>query len=171
MLSILDEDRAGVLIYTLSLCVGALSSRLLFTGLPIGKNRPQGREQPGRLGGGVRLTRLPENVTRLKRRAHLPGGHSCAGPGYPYTRSLGPLAERSGSADEGNRLAREDLEAMRQEFEAGVWHSHGRPLELDDDLYQIRQIEWAGITLDEWAKARDVPLAYAKALRRFLQQG
>jgi hypothetical protein len=44
-------------------------------------------------------------------------------------------------------------------------------LELDDDLYQIRQIEWAGITLDEWAKARDVPLAYAKALRRFLQQG
>jgi hypothetical protein len=60
---------------------------------------------------------------------------------------------------------------MRQEFEADVWHIHGRPLELDDDLYQIRQIEWAGITLDEWAKARDVPLAYAKALRRFLQQG
>ncbi len=60
---------------------------------------------------------------------------------------------------------------MRQEFEAGVWHTYGRPLELDDDLYQIRQIEWAGITLDEWAKARGVPLAYAKALRRFLQQG
>ncbi len=60
---------------------------------------------------------------------------------------------------------------MRQEFEAGVWNTHGRPLELDDDLYQIRQIEWAGITLDEWAKARGVPLAYAKALRRYLQQG
>ncbi len=59
---------------------------------------------------------------------------------------------------------------MRQEFDAGVWHTRGHPLELDDDLYQIRQIEWAGITLDEWAKARGVPLAYARALQRYLHQ-
>jgi hypothetical protein len=45
-----------------------------------------------------------------------------------------------------------------------------RPIGLDEDLYQIRQIECAGITLDDWAKARDVPLTYAKVLRRFLQQ-
>jgi hypothetical protein len=73
-------------------------------------------------------------------------------------------------ADERNRLTREDLEAMRQEFGTGVWHAYGRPFELDDDLHQVRQIEWAGIPLDEWAKARGVPLTYAKALRRFLQQ-
>jgi hypothetical protein len=73
-------------------------------------------------------------------------------------------------ADERDRLTREDLEAMRQEFGTDVWHAYGRPFELDDDLHQVRQIEWAGITLDEWAKARGVPLTYAKALRRFLQQ-
>ncbi len=73
-------------------------------------------------------------------------------------------------ADELNRLTREDLEAMRQEFDAGVWHVHGRPFGLDDDLYQVRLIEWAGFSLDDWAKARGVPLTYAKALRRFLQQ-
>ncbi len=49
-----------------------------------------------------------------------------------------------------------------------VWY--GRTLDLDDDLHQVRQIEWAGFTLDDWAKARGVPLAYAKALLRFLQQ-
>ena len=43
-------------------------------------------------------------------------------------------------------------------------------MELDDDLHQVRQIEWAGFALDDWAKARGVPLAYAKALLRFLQQ-
>ncbi len=59
---------------------------------------------------------------------------------------------------------------MRQEFGAHEWHAHGRFLELDDDLYQVRQIEWAGFTLNDWAKARGVPLIYAKALHRFLQQ-
>jgi hypothetical protein len=73
-------------------------------------------------------------------------------------------------ADEQKRLTREDLEVMRQEFGTGVWHAYGRPVGLDDDLHQVRQIEWAGITLDEWAKARGVPLTYAKALRRHLQQ-
>ena len=73
-------------------------------------------------------------------------------------------------ADGRNRLTREDLEAMRQEFNAGEWHRYGRPFELDDDLYQVFRIEWAGFTLDDWAKARGVPLTYAKALHRFLQQ-
>lgn len=72
--------------------------------------------------------------------------------------------------DEPSKLSREDLEAMRQEFGADEWHARGRPLRLDDDLYQVRQIEWAGFTLNDWAKARGVPLTYAKALRRFLRQ-
>ena len=73
-------------------------------------------------------------------------------------------------ADEPNRPTREDLEAMRQEFGADTWHAYGRPFGLDDDLYQVRQVEWMGFALDEWAKARGVPLVYAKALRRFLQR-
>ncbi len=60
-------------------------------------------------------------------------------------------------ADGRDWLSREDLEAMRQEFGAVEWHAHGRPLGLDDDLYQVRQIEWAGFTLNDWAKARGVP--------------
>lgn len=75
-----------------------------------------------------------------------------------------------GLVGEPSRLSREDLEAMRQEFGADEWHAHGRPLGLDDDLHQVRQIEWAGFTLNDWAKARGVPLTYAKALRRFLRQ-
>jgi hypothetical protein len=73
-------------------------------------------------------------------------------------------------ADGPNRPTREDLEAMRQEFDAGSWHRYGRYFGLDDDLYQVCRIEWEGFTLNDWAKARSVPLAYAKALRRFLRQ-
>jgi hypothetical protein len=72
--------------------------------------------------------------------------------------------------DEPNRPTREDLKAMRQEFGADAWHAHGRPFGLDHDLYQVRQIECMGSALDEWAKARGVPLTYAKALRRFLRR-
>ncbi len=73
-------------------------------------------------------------------------------------------------ADEPNRPTREDLEAMRQEFGADAWDAYGRPFGLDDDLYQVRQIEWRGVALEEWANTRGVPLTYAKALRRFLQR-
>ncbi len=73
-------------------------------------------------------------------------------------------------ADEQNRLTREDLEALRQEFGAEMWHGYGRSFGLDDDLYQVRQLEWEGFSLDDWAKVRGVPLTYAKALHRFLQQ-
>ena len=72
-------------------------------------------------------------------------------------------------ADEPNRPTREDLEAMRQEFGADAWYAYGRPFGLDDDLYQVRQIECMGFALDEWAKG-GVPLTCAKALRRFLRR-
>lgn len=51
-------------------------------------------------------------------------------------------------ADERKQLLREDLEAMRHEFGADVWHRYGHPFGLDDDLYQVRQIEWMGFNLD-----------------------
>ena len=73
-------------------------------------------------------------------------------------------------ADERKQLLREDFEAMRHEFGADVWHRYGHPFGLDDDLYQVRQIEWVGFNLDDWAKVRGVPPTYARALYRFLQQ-
>jgi hypothetical protein len=37
-------------------------------------------------------------------------------------------------------------------------------------LHQIRRNARLGVSLQNWAKARGVPLAYARALRRFLEQ-
>ncbi|MDQ4128832.1 MAG: hypothetical protein M3151_12945 [Actinomycetota bacterium] len=63
------------------------------------------------------------------------------------------------------RLAREDLEALRQEFVAG-----GREGSLDDDLHQVRRSARLGIKAEDWAKTRGLPPAYARALRRYLEQ-
>ena len=63
------------------------------------------------------------------------------------------------------RLAREDLEALRQEFVPA-----GREGSLDDDLHQIRRGARLGVSPEEWAKTRGLPVAYARALRRFLEQ-
>lgn len=66
------------------------------------------------------------------------------------------------------RLTRDDLEAMRKEFSVGRYDES--PQSLDDHLHQIRRAGRLGVSLEEWAKSRGVPLTYAKALRRFLQQ-
>ena len=68
------------------------------------------------------------------------------------------------------RLAREDLEAMRKEFGIGERHDGRLAYSLDDDLHQIRRNARLGVNLQNWAKARGVPLAYARALWRFLEQ-
>jgi hypothetical protein len=73
---------------------------------------------------------------------------------------------RTGLGSDGRRLDREDLEALRQEFALG-----GRGDDLDDDLHQVRRGARLGIDLENWAKTRKVPLVYAKALRRFIEQG
>lgn len=64
------------------------------------------------------------------------------------------------------RLDRDDLEALRQEFALG-----NRGDDLDDDLHQVRRGARLGIALEDWAKTRKVPLVYARALRRFIEQG
>jgi hypothetical protein len=68
------------------------------------------------------------------------------------------------------RLAREDLEAMRKEFGIDERYDGELAYSLDDDLHQIRRNVRLGVSLQNWAKARGVPLAYARALRRFLEQ-
>jgi hypothetical protein len=67
-------------------------------------------------------------------------------------------------------LTREDLEAMHKEFDIGERHG-GRPSStLDDYLHQIRRNARLGVSLEDWAKTRRVPLAYARALQRYLDQ-
>jgi hypothetical protein len=68
--------------------------------------------------------------------------------------------------DHRRRLSREDLEAMRQEFIVGE-RSGG----LDDDLHQLRRSARLGVSPEDWARARGLAPAYARALRRFLDQG
>ena len=66
------------------------------------------------------------------------------------------------------RLTREDLEAMRKEFIVGRYDEPSRT--LDDDLHQARRMARLGVSLENWAETQGVPLAYARALRRFLKQ-
>jgi hypothetical protein len=69
------------------------------------------------------------------------------------------------------RLTRADLEAVRQEIvgeREGA--SGGLAYSLDDDLHQIRLCASLEMSLEDWAKARDLPVAYARALRRYLDQ-
>ena len=68
------------------------------------------------------------------------------------------------------RLTRDDLEAMRKEFGIGERYDGGLAYGLDDDLHQIRRSARLGTSLEDWAKTRGVPLAYARALRRYLDQ-
>jgi hypothetical protein len=71
--------------------------------------------------------------------------------------------------DDRRRLTRGDLEAMRKEFIIGRYGEPSRT--LDDDLHQARRMARLGMSLEEWATAQGVPPTYARALRRFLQQG
>jgi hypothetical protein len=66
-------------------------------------------------------------------------------------------------------LSREDLEAMHKEFVIGRYDEPSRT--LDDDLHQVGRMARLGVSLEEWAKTRGVPLTYARALHRFLKQG
>ena len=68
------------------------------------------------------------------------------------------------------RLTRDDLEAMRKEFGIGERYDGGLAYSLDDDLHQIRRSARFGTSLADWAKTRGVPIAYARALRRYLDQ-
>jgi hypothetical protein len=67
------------------------------------------------------------------------------------------------------RLSRDDLEAMRKEF--GVGRYDDPAYDLDYDLHQIRRNARLGVSLEEWAGRRGVPLTYARALSRFIEQG
>ncbi len=68
------------------------------------------------------------------------------------------------------RLTKADLEAMLGEFEIAERYGEGTST-VNKDLLRVRRNAMFGGTLGEWARKRGVPLAYARALQRFLEQG
>jgi hypothetical protein len=68
------------------------------------------------------------------------------------------------------RTTKADLEAILGEFD--IVERYGEtPSCVEEDLHQIRRNARLGVSVEEWARARGVPLAYTRALRRFLEQG
>ena len=68
------------------------------------------------------------------------------------------------------RLTREDLEALRKEFDLDEMYGGGFFYSLDTHLAQISSMRALGVSLEDWAKTRGLPLAYARALERYLDQ-
>ncbi len=68
-------------------------------------------------------------------------------------------------------LTRADLEAMHAEVDAGERPDGGLPYNLDDSLKQARISRRVGLSPEQWAEARDVPVEYARMLWRYLDQG
>ena len=68
------------------------------------------------------------------------------------------------------RVTRADLEAMLGEFEI-VERYGGTSSTVEMHLNQLRRNARLGLSLEEWARARGVSLAYTRALQRFLEQG
>jgi hypothetical protein len=67
------------------------------------------------------------------------------------------------------RLTKADLEAMLGEFDIIERYADAEST-VDMHLRQIRRNARLGVTLEAWAKARGLPLTYAKALQRFLDE-
>ena len=68
------------------------------------------------------------------------------------------------------RVTRADLEAMLREFEI-IERYGGTSSTVETHLRQLHRNAGFGVSLEEWARARGVSLAYTRALQRFLEQG
>ncbi len=68
------------------------------------------------------------------------------------------------------RLTREDLEALRKEFDLDEMYGGGFFYSLDAHLAQISRMRALGVSLGDWAKTGGLPITYAKALGRYLDQ-
>ncbi len=67
------------------------------------------------------------------------------------------------------RTTKADLEAILGEFD--IVERYGETSSsVEEDLHQIRRNARLGVSVEEWARARGVPLAYTRALRRFLEE-
>ena len=67
------------------------------------------------------------------------------------------------------RTTKADLEAILGEFD--IVERYGETSSsVEEHLHQVRRNARLGVSVEEWARARGVPLAYARALRQFLEQ-
>jgi hypothetical protein len=68
-------------------------------------------------------------------------------------------------------LTRTDLQALLTEFDlVDSYDETSSSSTVEEDLHQIRRNARLGVSLQEWARARGVPLTYARALQRFIDQ-
>ncbi len=67
------------------------------------------------------------------------------------------------------RTTKADLQAILGEFDI-IERYVDTESTVDAHLKQIRRNARLGVTLEEWARSRSLPLTYAKALQRFLDQ-
>jgi hypothetical protein len=63
------------------------------------------------------------------------------------------------------KLTLEDLEAMRRHY--GIAREEE---DLQEDLGQVGALGEVGMGLERWARLRGLPMEYALALRRYLDQ-
>ncbi len=71
---------------------------------------------------------------------------------------------------EEKKPTREDLEAMHQEYAAGAKRRDGGlSFSLEDDLHQASMMARFGMSPEEWAGIRGVPVEYARALLRHIE--
>jgi hypothetical protein len=77
-------------------------------------------------------------------------------------RSRGKKLGREEAKTMTTKLTLEDLEAMRQYY--------GIAQDLLEDLEQVGVLGEVGISLQRWAQLRDVPMEYALALQKYLDQ-
>ena len=70
----------------------------------------------------------------------------------------------------GRRRLTRDLEALRKEFDLDEMYGGGFFYTLEDHLTQLRRMRALGVGLEDWAKTRGLPIAYARTLGRYLDQ-
>ncbi len=66
-------------------------------------------------------------------------------------------------------MTKADLEAMLAEFDIIERYADAEST-VEMHLHQVRRNARLGLSLEEWATARNLPLTYAKALQRFVEQ-
>jgi hypothetical protein len=69
------------------------------------------------------------------------------------------------------RITWADLEDTRKGLIGHRFGRGGLGVNVEEDLDMVRESATSGMSLEEWARAREFPGHYARLLRRYLDQG